>query len=480
MLFTTMYRLLAESNPKAVALQRVLVQNGQSDAPTLIVVRDRVGELATQSWCEALRSADEIDAIPSVVSCASFGDAPGDPGTTTILSGVLHRRYAWICSASLGRRATWLSYRGEVDAIRAQLTMLQGEEAVRLRCDLRLSATAQLGARAAFGALRPEAPCGPLRISVNPPQTAKAQEPRKLRTIQTGGFQGLADALRKQVDTLPVKAHPALGAGARLDDDAPLDGVEADFESLQEVGDDVVVAYVHSDRSGTRSIRIPATEMVEVARYRTMMDLLRVEASSLQVGDILLLTHGERRVSLFEEIAQLAEQQPDLAFLHHYRRKWRAAVAAMATRFSSGSRLSYSDMLVAVRDAGSPVTTELTLRAWVKEERIGPDALESIIAVGRLTGINEIVSDAPKFDQAFRRLRGIRAGIGRRLSTSLRNSFAQAISGADTDLDDADPFDDHLGLPADELIAALDPSEVLEVLRSMPDEDRLVSRATTG
>jgi hypothetical protein len=466
MLFTRLYMLAGESNPKAVEMQKVLSKIRPSDGGTLIVVRDRVGELATQSWCEALRTEGKIACMPVISSCASFGDAQGDQHNTTIFPGLLHRRYAWISSADLGNRVIWLSYRGEVDAIKTQLGAMQGDEARRARRDWRLAAISYLGSHRALPREQSEAVQPELRISVSPPQkTGRESEPQKLKTIQTGGFKGLADALRKEVDILPVAPRPSLGAGARLDDDSPLDAASVDIESPQDLDDDVVVVTVQSERSGRRSVHIPATEMVEVARYRPSMDLLRIEASALQVGDILLLTQGERRVSLFDEIVGLAEQQPHLAFLHHYRQKWRATVALMATHFSNDGRLDYSKMLESVREHGSPVTTELTLRSWVKEERIGPDALESIVAVGRMTGVDEVASDAVKFDRAFRRLRGIRAGIGRRLNTSLRGSFARAMSGAEVDIDDSETFDDQLDLPADELIAAIDPSEILDVAR---------------
>jgi hypothetical protein len=468
MLFSRLYTLTGESNPKAVEMERVLSGIAPSEGGTLIVVRDRVGELATQSWCEALRSEGKIACMPVITSCSTFMDASILEHHTTIFPGLLHRRYAWISSAYLGSRVIWLSYRGEVDAIKMQLSAMQGGEARRARGNARLAAISHLGSRPALDRAEVEARLEDLRISVNPPQkSGKEADPQKLRTIQSGGFKGLADALRREGENIPVAPRPSLGAGARLDDDSPLDAASVDIDSPQELDDDVLVVTVQSDRSGRRRVHIPATEMVEVARYRPSMDLIRIEASALQVGDILLLTQGERRVSLFDEIAALAEQQPHLAFLHHYRQKWRATVALMATRFSDEGRLDYGKMLESIRANGSPVTTELTLRAWVQEERIGPDAIESIVAVGRITGVEEVADDAVKFDRAFRRLRGIRAGIGRRLNTALRGSFARAVSGAESNADDSDTFDDQLDLPAAELIAAIDPSEILDVHRPM-------------
>jgi hypothetical protein len=187
--------------------------------------------------------------------------------------------------------------------------------------------------------------------------------------------------------------------------------------------------------------------------------------SDLQEGDVLPTIEDGDRASLFERIVKLAEEQPEMRYLHAHRRTWAEALRRLADRHTRNGSIRYGDVLADLKSAGAPIDSWLTVRNWIAGDTLGPESVASIAAVGRTSGTEILVSDARAFDRSFRRIRGIHQGIGRRLSTAIRAAFRQAaeVGRAGRAADPRDELEDRLGLPLDELLDTVDFMRVTRV-----------------
>ena len=85
---------------------------------------------------------------------------------------------------------------------------------------------------------------------------------------------------------------------------------------------------------------------------------------------------------------------------------------------------------------------------------------ESIIAVGKLTESPTIVRAFKEFDAAFRRIRAIHSAIGRRVNQAIRQSFIVTGKRAAPIRSE---LEEHLELPLEELLEAIDLAEVVAI-----------------
>ena len=97
----------------------------------------------------------------------------------------------------------------------------------------------------------------------------------------------------------------------------------------------------------------------------------------------------------------------------------------------------------------------------MEEIVIGPSSAESIVAVGKISGTETLVSQSSQLDYAFRHIRSIRRGIGRRLSGVIRKSFRRVANAAPDP--PAEELDDRLRVPLEELLETIDLAEVQSV-----------------
>jgi hypothetical protein len=175
------------------------------------------------------------------------------------------------------------------------------------------------------------------------------------------------------------------------------------------------------------------------------------------------MENSEVRGSLFDQMVRLAEGQPEMDYLASFRKVWREAIQSIALRNRSSGETNYTKIFESLREAGAPIASEQTVRLWINGQVIGPEAVTSIQAVGKLSGSQSLMNQAKKFDRAFRQIRSIHQGLGRRLSTAIRRSFRH-LKFRETKNSVA-KLDDHLGVPLDELLESVDLLEVLSVGR---------------
>jgi hypothetical protein len=204
------------------------------------------------------------------------------------------------------------------------------------------------------------------------------------------------------------------------------------------------------------------SSLVECVRPSEGDEILRIVAEKLKVGDILLrMPDIAVRGTLFDQLVHLAEGQPDMDYLAEFRKTWRQGIQKVAAKFRSPSGVDYAAIFRSLKNAGAPIESEQSVRFWVHDLVIGPEAIGSIKAVGQLSGSDALVSQAKHFDRAFRKIRGIHQGIGRRLSSAIRESFRHLQFGKMQR--GSERLDDRLGIPLDEMLDTIDLSEILTV-----------------
>ncbi|MHB8719436.1 MAG: DrmE family protein [Candidatus Dormibacteria bacterium] len=472
MAFDHLYSELEKDNPRSpVLLKTVLAAVNGSQLRTLVVVRDAVMERATRNWfeLEAFQHRQGLAGV-DVHGCPSFESISTSGYATAIFNGALPQRYRWIAGAALAPRVVFICYPEDSDVVEKQLRSFyeSGPRALATAARERLCARLAHATPADYSAAK-ERPAPTLRL-LRPPKKEELRSVPAKRTKLTaleGGFAALKDALaaaERAAEELRLSqvTTPIEWAEETIDEDTLLSDLQDGGSSSIDADDvDCQRIHLHSPARGRGYVLALAGEPVEAIRPRRPSDILRLLPRDLKVGDVLLRMEDGRRAGLFDRIVELAERQPRLQNLAEYRTRWRTAVSQLAQRYASGGLINYGRMLTDLRSAGAPIETEIALRFWVKDLVIGPERSASIVAVGRVIGDEMLVAAGGEFDQAFRRIRGIRQGIGRRLNGAIRRSF-QHVQLADV-TNRGESLDDSLGLPLDELVESLDLAEVLAV-----------------
>jgi hypothetical protein len=474
-LFDHLYQTLWEANPREAALRELLpvTMTAAGEEQVLLLVRDRACERALQDWVaiEAFPDAPWLSRL-EIRSCATYFALATRRYRRVIANGALPRRYKWIAGAALGAQVTFLVYGHEAEIITQQLAAIYGAPANLARTAQRNQVITALSPVALRGG-GAEAALPPLQLHV-PPRQADAEhastkaKPEKAKVkpqMTITDLTQLGDALQR-LEQARVKEEsptpPDAWTEDAEDEEQPEDDVgEGEEHPLQGASLHCIRVAVTSRAFGVGSVYFAEHRPVEVFRESTTKGLELVLPSRLRPGDVLLLTHDAERTNLFERIVQLVEGQPHLQYLAARRKVWQEAVRRMAARYSVGAQVDYARLLRALQTAGAPIVSELAVRFWVQGDVIGPESVKSIIAVGRVSGVEVLVGHAREFDQTFRYIRGIHQGIGMRLSNAIRCAFRSAAGGAVEQPESR--LDDRLGIALDELLDSIDLAEVTAV-----------------
>jgi hypothetical protein len=470
MYFDEAYSVIEKANPRADLLRKVLsdpLLGPKSADRAVLITRDEVMERALKSWIEI--GEPKLQAMKDrleVCGCPRYAALAGHRFDLAIVNGAFPRRYAWIAGASLANRVLFLTYPMETELVVRQLGDAYDASKRTARAHTR-AATVETVAPKRNGHRQPgtESAAAELMLA-RPTPRASPEEPHRPRTIATG-LSDLKAALQSAQERDSSRKPPGDVAIEWPEDTVDEDAAVADLDELSAIGDaddiESIRVEVSSRARGLGYIWLPISAVVEFVRPGSK-DVLRVIPSELRPRDVLLRMDDGRRSSIFDRIVELAEDQPELQYLAAYRATWRAALLRIAGTYTDGLRVDYSRVLVDLQNAGAVIESEVAVRGWISDWVIGPEKQSSIVAVGRISGSNPLVTRAREFDGAFRKIRGIHQGIGRRLSSAIRKSFHHKQVGGRADPDN---LDDSLGLPLDELLDSIDLAEVIAVDESV-------------
>jgi hypothetical protein len=455
---------LLKDNPRAAALKDLLPKlNVNSSSETVqVFVRDRICAQALDSWLavEAFPGAEWLPSL-QIQACAAYYQVPGRTLAASIVNGAFPHRYRWLAGAALGGMVHFLAYPHEIDIIERQLQSVYAAPACDDRRRKRESAIAlALSYRTAVDnrseSARPE-------LKLKRPQSPTVKPKRGDAVAFRGGLAELG-YVWETAQKVAEREKKADEEPAWLNE-TPEETQEAIDLSAGEDSSTYskacVLLHLHSHTEGPGTILIPAEAVVDCMRLSVDEELLRVSARDIKVGDVMLLLGENKRAGLFEIIVDLAECQPAMQYLAAFRRQWRVAVQVMAAKFFSNSAVDYGRLLQTLRSEGATVRSEEAVRLWVRDQIIGPETVESIRAVGLVARNQAVSGQAREFQRAFKKIRGIRRGIGHRLSAVIRSSFKHLAAGADIRKSDA--LEDRLGIPLDELLETIDVAEVVGI-----------------
>lgn len=456
------YQQLTQFNPRSAMLQRVLPQIVKSagDDRVLVLVRDRTMERATRTWL--LLSAfphepwlDQVD----VVACPDYSRVAHVRYAAAIVNGAMPRRYRWITGAALGRQVIYLAYAHEHDVIERQINEVYSPSSRQPRAAQRTAAICGDTADATSpGHVEQALPALRLALAERPVLTSPSRPSFAPRSMPP-----LTD-IAEMPEFAPPPTSFAEGISVEdFDEDPPGDSTDllVDDPAIDRIRGQRLL--VESRLRGSGSLWLPADGTVEVVRPSEGVDVMRVEVTDIRDGDVVICLDADGRVGLFDRMAALASEQPEMTYLSTVRRLWVEALDSLVSQFSSAANtVDWTAMLNELRrsEPRFRVTSEATLRNWARDEVIGPEDQYSVVAVGKVVGSSRVVALAPQLNQAFRRIRGIRQGIGRRLTGLIRRAFADAATGGGRDDND---LDDHLLLPLDELLESVDLAQVIAI-----------------
>lgn len=468
LLFSGLLAELQKGNPRSVALRELLAKLGPIDSYDTIQVlaRDRISAHALDTWLA-------VDVFPGepwlsklqTHACPTY-DLAVKGRFMSIVTGAFPRRYKWLAGAYLGDSVHFLAYPHEVGIIERQLEAMYDPSACDERRRRRESSIcAALSCRIERDSLL-ECPLPSLRLKA-PAKIASKSRRGDVVTV-TGGLSDLGslwEASQKAAQADRDAEEPAWLQGTAEEDvnaeaDVfPIDAISAPIRTC-------LLIEVRSHSEGRGTVLMTKDSAVDCVRLSLDEELRRVTAAELQVGDVILLIGESKRTGLFETIVELAERQPLMEYLAAFRRRWRIAVQALAARYSSHNVIDYATLRRDLKREGATIESEAAIRLWVQGHIIGPETVESIKAVGIVAGNPAVAGQAKEFQRAFRKIRGLRRGIGHRLSNIIRASFKHLALG------DAPPrseaLDDRLGIPFDELLESIDIAEVMAI--RVPDD----------
>jgi hypothetical protein len=464
--FDEAYSVIERENPRAGLLRRVLTDpllGPRSAERAVLITRDDVMERAVRSWIEIgepglLRIKNQIE----VCGCPKYAAMAEKRFDLAIVNGAFPRRYAWIAGAALADRVLFLTYQMESDLVVRQLSDAYDADRRKARAHTRTD-TVESVAPKGPGHRQPgsESAAADLTL-VRAIPTVIPEQPHRPRTIATGlsDLKAALEAAQGEDSSRKLRRDTSI---EWPEDTVEEDAAAADLDEISTTGDtddvESIRVEVMSRARGQGYIWLPISSVVELVRPGST-DVLRLIPTDLRSRDVLLRMDDGRRSSIFDRIVELAESQPGLQYLAAYRAAWRAALLRLAGTHRDGLHVDYGRILADLQGAGAVIESEVAVRGWISDWVIGPEKQSSIVAVGRLARADALVTQAKEFDRAFKKIRGIHQGIGRRLSSAIRKSFQhkQIESRAE-----AENLDDSLGLPLDELLDTIDLAEVIAI-----------------
>jgi hypothetical protein len=466
-----LYDRLRDGGTRALSTRDAItgILSDSESASLLVLVRDDIMELALRRWLliDALKDKDYTERL-EICSCPHFVRISGRSYNAVVVQGCMPRRYRWILGARLGDVVRFLAYDHEVQIIEKQLLRFYGRDSANTRARQRDRAIASLSGKSVHASEYEE--MLPSLAFRKPDESATSHVAHHQVTVST--FSDLASAFAEKQRY--VEEEERLYKEAILTESVWTFALGEDMEEQDmtmmnaSVADGLGIAIQVKFAGALVSIlRFPAEQIVDCMRPSRDGEVARMAAEDVLPGDVLLVTRGSNRASLFDRIIDLAQEQPRLKYLATFRRTWQQALTKMAAEYRSPAGVDYVRILRALQNCGATIESGATVRGWVRGDVIGPETPSSIAAVGHVSLTSTLVTDAKAFDRAFRQIRGLHQSIGRRLSSSIRRTISQSYDAESSD--DKDPITDHLQIPIDELLDTIELAHVLQVT----DERRL-------
>lgn len=462
--FDLLYRAMEGANPRAEIFAQTLGVEAPQDGESLLVItRDPTIAKAVRSWLDlqAFHGKIWLDRV-DVCACSELSSTSEQRYSKAIVCGMVPKRYRWIIGAALADEVIFLTTDHETSIAERQLRAFfetTGIDASQKRLEHTLN-TVGCTVRC-HSELRTDL-IPRYRVTLPKRSVASRKSAPKAKGSSLADLGSLVAKVDAETQTDAERNREKEDSSWRADagEDEFEEEVSAEDDSSAVDRIDAIRINGSSAVRGPSVLFLPEHVAVEAVLATKPNELTSVLPSELEPGDIVLLMEEGGRTDLFDRIVELAEGTSELGYLSAFRKQWRDALSKIEPLPNSRLALDYNTLLAQLQRAGAPIQNWQTVRNWMLGITIAPDDPRSIAAVGKISGAESLVRNVRDFDRAFRKIRGIRQGIGRQLNSAIRRHFAHFASGA---AEAAGGLDPRLGIPLDELIETIDFLEVDEV-----------------
>lgn len=462
--FTELRKQFIENNPKSIKLKNLIStisKNLNEENKLLIIVKNIEMEQALESWLELtefkgknwLKFVDII-AVPNfytIINQLTY--------SYSILTGPISIDYKWILGSKLGKEIYFLAYADEIEIIKNQINIFYDHNNYENNLRIRYDSLKQVGITSQQK--------NPTESPIFP--SLLIEENR----IKDGNLSGL----RVQKGKTKVKSFEELldlhnmskEKSNSNNDESLYDEIDDDILELSysEIQDRIYERYgissfkitVMSAEKGKGIYWINENSIVECARFECPDDIIRTTPDKLKIKDLLLIIDDYQQHSLFDKVIEIVDSNPRIRHITKSRKYWRKAVNKLSIIYQDKyGQIDYSKMYDNLKASGIKIKTEATLKNWVNDVVIGPESKSSIIAVGKTSHTEELITNSSTFHKDFEKIRSLHRTIGRRIAAIIRKSFFKDIKSEEVMVSK-----EYIGLSADEIADAIEIVEVLEV-----------------
>jgi hypothetical protein len=194
-------------------------------------------------------------------------------------------------------------------------------------------------------------------------------------------------------------------------------------------------------------------------------------ASSLKVGDELVVIDGEAKKDLLAKVVEVAAGIPELAEAASWIGLWRAALYRAHRRFGT-----YTDLAVTLHRLGCE-RTATAVRLWVVGQTIGPRDPTDIRRVASCLEDTLLLKNAANVQSAMRVLRGAHRELGQRIGHIARTVGAATVAGS---VSADELIDRRTGLTAGDFREAIEIVEIASISEPIRTPWVLTGRLTAS
>lgn len=184
---------------------------------------------------------------------------------------------------------------------------------------------------------------------------------------------------------------------------------------------------------------VPGDQVFDVFRMVTE-ELQELPATSLQVGDILLLIEDENYNRLFDRIVEALEQHPNFTLLGVWLNLWEIVKQSALERFENDFSILHAEL-----EKQGIVISEQAVRSWFRGI-MGPRENEGVFTIIELSQFQAAIENKSKIRLALGHVRGMRRAAGRRIRQLIR----QTASGEEVPTN----FTDVVDLAVEDVLSA--------------------------
>jgi hypothetical protein len=159
---------------------------------------------------------------------------------------------------------------------------------------------------------------------------------------------------------------------------------------------------------------------------------------SLQLGDRVVVIHGQRRQSLYHLIILRVHHHPAIELHLALIRRWQEDFAVAYSRWRQHGVRNLEKLLRQMQQLGSPLVSSLTLRQWLRGDTLCPQDEQDLHRLAEVLDLGFVQQYQRRIYQAANRLRGLHRGLAHRLSRWLEQQAAGLTTGSDDDVIDAE------------------------------------------